>query len=411
MTTANTPAPDPTALERKRKRRLLLLAAACLLAGLAYGLYWLLVARFHVSTDNAYVQGNVIQITPQVGGTVVAINVNDTDNVTAGQLLVRLDPVDSRVALDQAEAQLAQTVREVRATYTTNRALAATIDARQADLARSEAELARLRADLGRRETLVAGGAVSVEELQHLQTAVANARLVQSAANSGVSEAREQLTKNESLTEGTPVEANPRVLSAAAKYREAWLAFKRSDISAPVTGTVARRSVQLGQRLVSGVAIMAIVPLDQLWVDANFKESQLESLRIDQPVTLTADVYGRRTEYRGRVAGLGAGTGSAFSLLPAQNATGNWIKIVQRVPVRIAVEAKDIAEHPLRVGLSMDVDVDVHDQSGPSVVEAARNGPVASTKVYDDLDKAADERVNAIVSANLGHRVLLKRAD
>ncbi len=411
MTKASAPAPDPTALERTRKRRLLLLAAACLLAALAYGLYWLLFARFHVSTDNAYVQGNVIQITPQVGGTVVAINVNDTDSVAAGQLLVRLDPVDSRVALDQAEAQLAQTVREVRATFTTNKALAATIEARQADLARSEAELARLRADLGRREPLVNGGAVSAEELQHLQTAVANARMVQSAATSGVAEAREQLTRNQSLTEGTPVEENPRVLSAAAKYREAWLAFKRSDISAPVAGTIARRSVQLGQRIASGTAIMAIVPLDQLWVDANFKESQLESLRIGQPVALTADVYGRRTEYRGRIAGLGAGTGSAFSLLPAQNATGNWIKIVQRVPVRIAVDAKDIAEHPLRVGLSMDVDVDVHDQSGPSVVEAARKSPVASTTVYDDLDKAADERVNAIVSANLGRRVLLKRAD
>ena len=292
MTTATSTAPDPTALERKRKRRLLLLAAACLLAALAYGLYWLLVARFHVSTDNAYVQGNVIQITPQVGGTVVAINVNDTDNVTAGQLLVRLDPVDSRVALDQAEAQLAQTVREVRATFTTNRALAATIDARQADLARSEAELARLRADLGRRETLISGGAVSIEELQHLQTAVANARLAQSAAASAVNEAREQLTRNQSLTEGTPVEANPRVLSAAAKYREAWLAYTRSDISAPVAGAVARRSVQLGQRVASGVAIMAIVPLDQLWVDANFKESQLASLRIGQPATLTANVYG-----------------------------------------------------------------------------------------------------------------------
>jgi membrane fusion protein (multidrug efflux system) len=201
------------------------------------------------------------------------------------------------------------------------------------------------------------------------------------------------------------------VLSAAARYREAWLAFKRSEINAPVAGTVARRSVQLGQRVASGATIMAIVPLDQLWVDANFKESQLESLRIGQPVTLSADVYGRRTEYRGRVAGLGAGTGSAFSLLPAQNATGNWIKIVQRVPVRIAVEAKDIAEHPLRVGLSMDVDVDVHDQSGPSVVAAARNALGTSTTVYDDLDKAADERVNAIVSANLGRRVALKRAD
>ena len=413
MTTSNNANDLPSeasTLEEKRKRRLILLGSACLLAAIGYGLYWFMVTRFSVETDNAYVQGNVVQITPQVSGTVLSINVNDTDNVKAGQLLVRLDPVDMRVALDQAEAQLAQTVREVRATFTTNNALSATISARQADLARSESELSRLHADLARRETLVDGGAVSIEELQHLQAAVTNAHLMQSAANSSLTEAREQLARNETQTDGTTVDAHPRVLAAAAKYREAWIAFKRSDITAPVSGAVARRSVQVGQRIAGGVPIMAIVPMDQLWVDANFKDSQLESLRIGQPVTLTADVYGHRTEYRGKVAGLGAGTGAAFSLIPAQNATGNWIKIVQRVPVRIELEAKDMEKYPLRVGLSMDVSVDVHDQSGPSVVEAARNEPVASTNVFDDLDKAADARVTAIISANLGHKVALKRA-
>jgi membrane fusion protein (multidrug efflux system) len=396
--------------EEKRKRQLLLLAVVCLLAAVAYGLYWFFVARFNVDTDNAYVQGNVVQITAQLGGTVVAIDVNDTDNVQAGQLLVRLDPVDARVALDQAEAQLAQTVREVRAIYGANKALAATVQARQADLSRSESDAGRLRADLARRAGLVDSGAVSGEELQHLQTAIANARSGQLAAAAGLAEAREQLTRNESMTDGTTVETHPRVLAAAGKYREAWLAFKRSDIVAPVSGAVARRSVQVGQRIASGVPIMAIVPMDQLWVDANFKESQLESLRVGQPALLTADVYGRRTEYRGRVAGLGAGTGSAFSLLPAQNATGNWIKIVQRVPVRITLDAKELAEHPLRVGLSMEARVDVHDQSGTSVAEAVRSEAVASTSIFSDLDKGADERVNAIVSANLGRRVQLKRA-
>jgi len=376
-----------------------------------YGLYWWLVARFYVDTDNAYVQGNVVQITPQVGGTVVAIDVNDTDNVKAGQLLVRLDPVDARVALDQAEAQLAQTVREVRTTYATNNALGATINARQADLGRSETDANRLRADFDRRKGLTEGGAVSVEELQHLQAALGNARSAQAVAAASLTEAREQLIKNESLTDGTTVENHPRVLAAAGKYREAWLTLKRSDIAAPVSGVVARRSVQLGQRVASGVPIMSIVPLDQLWVDANFKEPQLGSLRIGQPVVMTADLYGHRTEYRGRVTGLGAGTGSAFSLLPAQNATGNWIKIVQRVPVRIALDAKDLADHPLLIGLSMDVRVDVHDQSGPSVAETELSESVARTSVFDDLDKAADERVNAIVSANLGHKVQLKRAN
>ena len=403
MNTQNTIAPD-----QKRRRKLILLTIACLLGALAYGLYWFFFARFHVDTDNAYVQGNVVQITSQVAGTVVAIDADDTDQVKAGQSLVRLDPVDARVALDQAAAQLAQTVREVRATYATNKTLAATVEARQADVARSETDSARWRADFGRRQGLVDGGAVSVEELQHLQTSIANARSAQAAASAGLAEAREQLAKNETMTEGTSVETHPRVLAAAAKYREAWLAFKRSDIAAPVAGTVARRSVQVGQRIASGVPMMAIVPLDQLWVDANFKESQLSSLRVGQSAVLTADVYGQRIEYHGQIAGLGAGTGSAFSLLPAQNATGNWIKIVQRVPVRIVLDAKELAEHPLRVGLSMEVRVDVHDQSGTAVTAARPN--VASTSIFSDLDQGADERVNAIVSANLGRKVALKRA-
>lgn len=410
MTISNNPTPTPSALEQKRQRRLILLGLICLFAAAGYGLYWGMVARFNVDTDNAYVQGNVVQITPQVGGTVVAIEVNDTDNVKAGQLLVRLDPVDARVALDQAAAQLAQAVREVRTTFATNNALGATINARQADLSRSETDAGRLRADLARRETLLEGGAVSLEELQHLQAAIAAARSTQAVAAASLAEAREQLSRNESLTEGTSVENHPRVLAAAGKYREAWLAFKRSDISAPVSGAVARRNVQLGQRVASGATIMAIVPLDQLWIDANFKESQLENLRVGQPATLTADVYGQHAEYHGRVSGLGAGTGSAFSLLPAQNATGNWIKIVQRVPVRITLDAKELAEHPLRVGLSMAVRVDVHDQSGPSVADPEQRAAQTSAALLDDLDKAADERVNAIVSANLGHKVQLKRA-
>jgi len=396
MTTENTLTPAPSAMEATRKRRLVLLGALCLLAAVAYGLYWFLVARFKVDTDNAYVQGNVVQITPQVAGTVVAIEADDTDTVTVGQMLVKLDPVDARVALDQAEAQLAQTVREVRATFANNSALSATINVRQADLS-------RLTADMSRRESLVEGGAVSVEELQHLQTSIANAK-------SALTEAKEQLARNTALTDGATVETHPRVLAAAGKYREAWLAYKRSGIAAPVAGTVARRSVQVGQRVASGVPIMAIVPLDQLWVDANFKESQLEDLRVGQPVLLTADVYGHRTEYRGQVVGLGAGTGAAFSLLPAQNATGNWIKVVQRVPVRIALDPQELAAHPLRVGLSMEATVDVHDQSGKRVTEAGHSGPAATTTVFDDLTKAVDEKVNAIVSDNLGHRVSLPRA-
>lgn len=396
--------------DAKRKRSLILLGLGCLLAGALYGAYWFLVARFEIETDNAYVQGNIVQITPQIGGTIVAIEADDTDKVKLGQMLIRLDPVDARVALDQAEAQLAQTVREVRSTFGANQALAAVIEARQADLSRTQAEVARLTADLGRREPLVDGGAVSREEVQHLRTAVANARSAQAAATAALAEARQQLARNETQTEGNTVETHPRVLAAAGKYREAWLAYKRLGITAPVAGTVARRSAQVGQRVASGTPLMAIVPLEQLWVDANFKESQLENLRIGQPAKLTADIYGHHTEFKGTVAGLGAGTGAAFSLLPAQNATGNWIKVVQRVPVRIQLDPAELAAHPLRVGLSMEVSVDVHDQSGKAVTEAGRNEPVARTPIFDDLDKAADERVNSIVSANLGHAVALKRA-
>lgn len=410
MATENTLTPPSDILEIRRKRRLAILGVICLLSAIAYGLYWYLVARHFVETDNAYVQGNVVQITPQVGGTVVSIGVNDTDSVKAGQLLVKLDTADARVALDQAEAQLAQTVREVRATYATNNALAASISARQADLARSETEQGRLAADFARREALVADGAVSGEELQHLKTAMANARSAHDIAAASLAEAREQLAKNETLTDGMSVETHPRVLAAAAKYREAWLNLQRAEILAPIDGSVARRSVQVGQKIAGGTPVMAIVQLDQLWVDANFKESQLANLRIGQTATLTTNVYGQKTEFHGRIAGLGAGTGSAFSLLPAQNATGNWIKIVQRVPVRIELDAREVAEHPLRVGLSMDISVDTRDQSGALIAQAANNGPVASTKVFDALDKAADARVNAIVSANLGHKVQLKHA-
>jgi len=363
----------------QRKKLLIALLGACGIAAAAYGIYWATIARYKIETDNAYVQGNVVQITPQVGGTVISVDADDTDYVKAGQLLVRLDPIDARVALDQAEAQLATVVREVRGVFNTNAALSADVATKEADLAR--------------RAPLVATGAVSKEEIQHLQTAL--------------TDARERLAQNRALIEGTSAENNPRVLTAAAHVRETFLAYKRSGIAAPVAGSVAKRNVQVGQRVQAGVPLMAVIPLEQVWVDANFKESQLEDLRIGQPVKLTADIYGNSQEYHGHVVGLGAGTGAAFSLLPAQNATGNWIKIVQRLPVRIALDAKELQEHPLRVGLSMNVTVDVHDQSGKAVTDGSSNQAVIATAVFDELGKAADEQVNKIVSANLGHKVVL----
>ena len=381
----------------------------CLVLAVAYSMYWLLHARYQVYTDNAYVQGNVVQVTPLASGTVVAVNVQDTDQVQAGQVLVSLDPVDSRLALDQAEAQLAQTVRDTRALYATNKALAALISARQADVQRVESERARLKNDLARRLDLQEMGAVAVEEVQHLRTALSNADAQHAAALAALSEAREQLNKNQVQTAGVEVHAHPRVRAAAASYREAWLNHQRRDILAPLDGAIARRNVQLGQRLNAGTTIMTIVPLNELWVDANFKESQLKQLRVGQRVRLTADVYGSQQEYHGRVAGLAAGTGAAFSLLPAQNATGNWIKIVQRLPVRIQLDPAELAAAPLRIGLSMQAHIDVRETDTEAAPGASSMPSLATmpsmtgqTAVYAELEQSADAQVKAIIAANLG---------
>src|SRR6516225_8546883 len=355
--------------------------------GAVYGAYWAQVVRYHQSTDDAYVGGNVVQITPQISGTVVAIGADDTQFVKAGQPLVRLDPADARVALDQAEAQLARIVRDVRNLYATSSQLAAAVQMRQT-------ELAAAQSDLARRQRLGATGAVSGEELQHAADAVKTAQAELLAA-------RQQLAANRARTDGTTLEDHPQVRDAAAAVRSAYLTYSRTELPAPIAGFVARRNVQLGERVGPGAALMAVVPLDQVWVDANFKEPQLQRMRVGQPVKLTADLYGRQVVYHGTVAGFGAGTGAAFSLLPAQNATGNWIKIVQRVPVRVALDPREIATHPLQIGLSMKVEVDVKGKA-----DAARLPQVASTQgswmtaVSGESESQAEARVQAIIAAN-----------
>lgn len=401
----NVPAqPDAEASpsSKKRRRALTALASVAVLAGAGWGLYEWLVASHYESTDNAYVQGNVIQITPQIGGTVMAIMADDTDLVKAGQPLVQLDPADAKVALDQAEAALAQTVRQVRTLYANNGALAAQVTLRQSDVVKAQSDIARAQDDLKRRQALSGNGAVSKEELNHAETTLANAKSALAAAQAGVVSAREQLASNQSLTEGTSVEQHPSVLAAAAKVREAYLATQRVAMPAPVEGYVAKRTVQLGQRVAAGTPMMSIVPLNQVWVDANFKEVQLRNIRLDQPVKLTADVYGKKVEYTGRVAGLGVGTGAAFALLPAQNATGNWIKVVQRVPVRIALDAEQLKANPLRVGLSMDAEIDVTQKGGKMLADAPRASALAQTQVYSRLDQGADAEVQRIIAANMG---------
>jgi membrane fusion protein (multidrug efflux system) len=398
MSTAPT---TPPAAPAKRQKALTIVSLVVLI-GLAYGGYEWYAGRHQESTDNAYVQGNVIQITPQIGGTVTAILADDTDYVKAGQALVQLDPADAKVALQLAEANLAQAVRQVRGLYANNLTLEGQITVRDTDVAKAQTEVARATDDLARRQSLVGNGAVSKEELAHAQSQVAQANSALAAAKAAVATARDQLGSNQALTDGTKIDSHPSVQAAAAKMREAYLALHRAALPAPVDGVVAKRTVQLGQRVAAGTPLMSLIALNDLWVDANFKEVQLRNIRIGQPVTLTADLYGKRVEYKGTVAGLGAGTGAAFSLLPAQNATGNWIKVVQRVPVRVTLDAKELAANPLRVGLSMEATVDVTEQGGKALSDAPRAASGVQTEVYALLDAQATAEISRIIAANAG---------
>ncbi|MFT3856480.1 MAG: HlyD family efflux transporter periplasmic adaptor subunit [Aquabacterium sp.] len=390
----------PASTGRKKAVRAVL--GVAVVAGIAYAAYDHVIEGRFEHTDNAYVQANVVQITPQVAGTVLAIQADDTDMVKAGQLLVKLDEADAKVALEQAEAQLAQTVREVRTLFANNAGLRSQIQLRQAEVQRAQNEVKRAQDDVDRRKPLYAAGAIGKEEFDHVTAQLTSAQSAMAAAQSALAVAQDQLQSNQSLTEGTSVQQHPNVVRAAARVRETYLALKRAALVAPVDGYVAKRSVQVGQRVQAGAPLMTVVSLDQPWVDANFKESQLQRLRIGQPATLKADVYGQEVVYHGKVIGMGAGTGAAFSLLPAQNATGNWIKIVQRVPVRVALDAAEVKTHPLRVGLSMEVKVDVRDQGGAMLAVSPRAKPVAQTAVFDDIQHDADARVARIIASNLG---------
>ena len=369
-----------------RVRWLALIVGGALLIGAAWGVYWERDLRYSVYTDDAYVSGNVVQITPRISGTVVAIGADNTQFVKAGQTLVRLDPDDAQVALQESEAQLARTVRQVRNLFATTSELQANVELRRT-------ELAKAQSDYARRARLEQTGAISQEELQHADDAVKSAQAALLAA-------QQQLAADRAWVDGTTLQSNPDVRDAAAAVHAAYLNFARTVLPAPVSGFVARRDVQLGERVSTGTPLMSVVPLNEVWVDANFKESQLDSMRVGQPVTLTSDLYGSDVVFHGRVIGFGAGTGSAFSLLPAQNATGNWIKIVQRVPVRVALDPRELAQHPLQIGLSMKAYVDVRDDGGQRLPEVATNDPDYSTDVFQSVTAQADAMVQQIIAAN-----------
>ncbi|EHP37657.1 multidrug resistance outer membrane protein MdtP [Cupriavidus basilensis OR16] len=374
--------------QNSRKRLLALLGLASALAAAGYGAYYYTVARFHQETDDAYVNGNLVQLTPQVTGTVVAVNADDTQIVKAGEPVVSLDAADARVALASAEAALGQTVRQVSALYVNNNVLDATVQQRQADLTRA-------RDDLRRRSEVTETGAVSAEDVAHARDAV-------KVAEAALETARQQLASNHTLTDQASVSDHPSVLASAAKVRDAYLANARNTLPAPVTGYVARRSVQVGQRVAPGAPLMAIVPLDGVWVDANFKEVQLKHIRVGQPVELHADLYGDGVTYHGKVVGFSAGTGSAFSALPAQNATGNWIKVVQRLPVRILLDPAELRAHPLQIGLSMQVDVETHAATGSQLATSGETPyrTAYRTDVFQGYGEEADREITRIIAQN-----------
>jgi len=385
MTTRNDTA-KPAAWKSPRVRWLTLILGGFLVIAAGWGVYWDRDLRYSAYTDDAYVSGNVVQITPRISGTVVGIGADNTQFVKAGQTLVRLDPEDAKVTLQESEAQLARTVRQVRNLFATTSALQANVQFHRTDLAKAQSDYAR-------RARLQRSGAISEEELQHADDAV-------KAAQAGLAAAEQQLAANRAWVDGTTIESNPAVRDAAAAVHAAYLNYARTVLPAPVSGFVARRDVQLGQRVSPGTPLMAVVPLSQVWVDANFKESQLDDMRVGQPVSLTSDLYGSGVVFHGRVVGFGAGTGSAFALLPPQNATGNWIKIVQRVPVRVALDPRELAQHPLQIGLSMKAYVNVHDDSGQRLPQVATNDHDYSTDVFQSVAAQADEAVHQIIAAN-----------
>ena len=385
--------PAATAPPRKSPRGLLLrlLAVIVVLGVIAWALWYFLDGRWYESTDDAYVNGNVVQITPQIAGSVVSIGADDGDRVHAGEVLVRFDPSDADVLLAEAKANLANTVRKVRGLYSN-------VNGAQADMAIRKVAVEKARADYNRRVGLARSGAISAEELAHARDAL-------SAAESALITAQQQFQTSKVLVDDTVVASHPDVQAAAARLRAAYLDDARTSLVAPVDGYVAKRTVQVGQRVLPGTALMAVVPLHGVWVDANFKETQLTHMRIGQPVTIDSDVYGSSVQYKGKVESLGVGTGSAFSLLPAQNATGNWIKTVQRIPVRVVfTDPQQLERHPLRLGMSLNVEVNLHDRSGPTLAQHSPTQPVFSTDIYKQQLVKADAAIAQIIHANMGGR-------
>ncbi|AOK27176.1 hemolysin secretion protein D [Burkholderia ubonensis] len=380
----NDPALD--ARRATRRKRFTVFFAVVLAAALAWTAFWLLSDRYYEDTDDAYVAGSIVQVAAQIPGAVTDVLVADTQAVRAGQTLVRLDDTEASVAFAQAKAQLVQAVRQVANAKISNTMYVEAVNARRADLSLAQRALAAR-----------SGASVEIVAPEEL----ARARAAAAGAQANLAAAQAQLDAARALGSKLPVDESPAVVQAAAQFKLAYRNLKRTTIVAPVDGTIGQRAVQVGQQVGPGVPLMSVVQLNRLWVDANFKEGQIRHMRVGQPVEIVSDLYGSRIVYRGRVQGFSAGTGSAFSMLPSQNAAGNWIKVVQRVPVVIAIDPRDLAAHPLRVGLSMRVTVDTHDRNGHAL-DSEPPTPAVSTRVHDGVASEADAAAAAIVRANQG---------
>ncbi|KFC83308.1 efflux RND transporter periplasmic adaptor subunit [Buttiauxella agrestis] len=371
----------------KRKRNFIIFILILVLAAAGCLAWYMLYARYYESTDDAYVNGNQVMLTPQINGTVTQVTADEGDYVEKGQPLVLLDPSDTKIALQQAEASLANTVRQVRGLYST-------ADNYRAQVAAKQVALQTAQNDYARRQKIFSTGAIAAEDLSHYRDAV-------TSAQSDLAAAQQTLRTNLAMVDDTVIDTHPEIKTAVATLRQRYLDNARTTIVAPVSGYVAKRAVQLGMRVTSGTTLLAIVPLNEVWVDANFKESQMNTMRLGQKVTINADLYGDDVEYHGTIESLGIGTGSAFSLLPAQNASGNWIKIVQRLPVRITLDPHDMQKHPLRVGLSMNVRVDIrNNEEGHLLPQQTVSTPRFTTDVYQDSLEAADKLVTKILHDN-----------
>ena len=388
-TNAETQRPQqPVNKKKRRKNALIFLAVLFVLAGLAYLIYWALVLRHFEETDDAYVAGNQVQIMAQVAGSVNKVWFDNTDLVKKGDVLLTLDKTDAEQAFEKAQTALATSVRQTHQLMINSRQYQATIDLRKTALAQAEA-------DLKRREPLGASNLIGREELQHARDAV-------TAARAQLDVAIQQYNANQAAILNTSLENQPAVKQSAAALRDAWLALQRTAIRSPIDGYVSRRSVQVGAQISTATPLMAVVPATGIWVDANFKETQLADVRIGQPATVVSDIYGDDVVYHGKVVGLDMGTGSAFSLLPAQNATGNWIKVVQRLPVRIELDAKEVADHPLRIGLSTLVKVDTSNKEGSVLASQVRQSPAYQSDALAIDLAPVNQLISEIIRANAG---------